>query len=689
MERARLEHEHGEKQGRSCPACGATVSLRRCGSCGAAAEAGEFFIERVIAQTDHSRVYLALTRAGERVALKEILFARVPEAAQLDAFERECALLSQLSHPRIPRYLGSFSEGDGVERRLYLAQEFIPGSSLLEKLKTHTFSEAECRELAQQILPILAYLHGRSPQVIHRDLKPSNLLLRDDGQLMLVDFGVARSITSRTHGSTLVGTFGYMPLEQLGGTVDATSDLYALGATLVHLLSREPPERMLGPGYKLEFGGKVSVSPAFARFLSTLTASSVTDRFATAELALEALAETDHGKRRVVIGALVVGLVLNVAVGTMYLLGRDGQNASAPLPHSARFTEAKPSNAAADPELLRLEPKGAEALAAELQRLRASGMEDLATRLEAKVAEVRARFRAENGDTVAVIRTTVATGKGVALPGADADPIEGQYFVQLLLPTMRWPVRFHGYYPAELELTRRPGEVCYLEAVPLRPLDAKTRAELRGRISLPEQLERKRIWASIGLSHGYFGDRNTQVSEAPLENYRRFEVDANGQFQLGNLVPAEYDLSLRVPGRVDLYRRLSLRPGMLDLGEIELEIPKPLSISFLFASGPDFSSATLRKQLVQGGMRWSATPQSEALNDLVFKQTGGRITFSYYHGMTRMIDLGAGSLEEHRGVDPSAFQLIRPDEVPLQLGHVYLLQSRPDRWVLFVLAEPS
>jgi serine/threonine protein kinase len=82
----------------------------------------------------------------------------------------------------------------------------------------------------------------QTPPVLHRDLKPANVVLRPDGTLALVDFGSVRTLsTDRTHGSTLVGTFGYMPPEQLGGTVDRTSDLYALGATLLHDLTGRDP----------------------------------------------------------------------------------------------------------------------------------------------------------------------------------------------------------------------------------------------------------------------------------------------------------------------------------------------------------------------------------------------------------------------------------------------------------------
>ncbi len=107
--------------------------------------------------------------------------------------------------------------------------------------------------MAAQLLEVLAFLQRRSPPVLHRDLKPANVLLRPDGSVALVDFGSVRTLSAdRTHGSTLVGTFGYMPPEQLGGTVDRTSDLYALGATLLHALTGKPPVEWLGKGLEIQ-----------------------------------------------------------------------------------------------------------------------------------------------------------------------------------------------------------------------------------------------------------------------------------------------------------------------------------------------------------------------------------------------------------------------------------------------------
>ena len=273
----------------TCPSCGTTLEAPRCLHCGAAATAGGFRVLRLLHEGNHSRVYLAQGPDGQRIALKELLFSLAPDAKALDDFAREGALLHQLAHPAIPRFIATFQEGSGAGTRLYLAQEFVEGKTLLAQLTDHRFSAAEAEGLARQLLPVLAYLHALSPPIIHRDLKPANLIVRPDGSLALVDFGSAREVKpGGTHRATLAGTFGYLPPEALGGTVDLTADLYALGATLVHLLSRRPPEEALwNPEQAL--GALVQAPPAFVAWLSKLTASRRGDRFSSAAEALAAL----------------------------------------------------------------------------------------------------------------------------------------------------------------------------------------------------------------------------------------------------------------------------------------------------------------------------------------------------------------------------------------------------------------
>ena len=226
-------------------------------------------MERVLAEGPHARVYLARDGIGRRVALKELQFSTVPSIQEIDAFEREAEALRSLHHPGIPAFVGSFREGTGVGLRLYLASEYVSGETLAARIGRGPLSTEEARSVAEQLLQVLEFLQRRSPPVLHRDIKPANVLLKPDGTVALVDFGSVRTLSAdRTHGSTLVGTFGYMPPEQLGGTVDRTSDLYALGATLLHALTGKTPVEWLGKTLGIQV--PPGLAPPFDRLLPAL-----------------------------------------------------------------------------------------------------------------------------------------------------------------------------------------------------------------------------------------------------------------------------------------------------------------------------------------------------------------------------------------------------------------------------------
>ena len=272
--------------GTFCPACDDVVRADQCESCGACVRAGGYTIERVVVQHAHGRMYVARDADRTKVALKELAFVQAPDAEARAAFEREARILRALDHPAIPRFVASFEEGRGVHTRYYLAQELVDGQSLAVRLGEHFYAEAEIIELARQVLRVLVYLQGLSPMVVHRDIKPSNLVQRADGSIAVVDFGAAH-VQGATVGSTSIGTFGYMPVEQMVGLVDGTTDTYALGASLLHLLTRREPWKLLqNPAWDA-----VNVTPKLRAYLQKLVAAEPRDRFASAALALDTL---DH-----------------------------------------------------------------------------------------------------------------------------------------------------------------------------------------------------------------------------------------------------------------------------------------------------------------------------------------------------------------------------------------------------------
>ncbi len=313
----------------TCVGCNEVHESDRCPNCGVPSAPGGYRVERVLAQTAHSRMFVATGPDGTRVAVKELVFALVPGVEQLEAFDREVEVLESLEVAGVPRILASFTEGRGPGTRLYLVQEYVEGTSLADRLREGPMSEEETASIARRVLEILQRLHSRRPPVVHRDVKPANLIERSDGEIVLVDFGSARLLPNEvTYRSTLVGTYGYMPPEQLAGSVDPTADLYSLGATLAHLLSGRAPAELLRDGLVLEVDGRIPASPRFRRWLSRLLAGTRTKRFRSAAEALRALdalrapdpAASALSNRLVlaVTGALVVlGVIALVAVNVV------------------------------------------------------------------------------------------------------------------------------------------------------------------------------------------------------------------------------------------------------------------------------------------------------------------------------------------------------------------------------------
>ncbi|MEH2033803.1 MAG: serine/threonine-protein kinase [Nostoc sp.] len=224
------------------------------------------------------------------VVVKLLAFGGTVQWDDLKLFEREAQILKQLNHPRIPRYIDYFCIDD---RTLWftLIQEYIPGESLKDKLALgKRFSEKQARKIAVEVLNILTYLHELNPGVLHRDIKPSNLIWGEDNRIYLVDFGAVQDKAAREGVTfTVVGTYGYAPMEQFGGRAVPASDLYALGATLIHLLTGTSPSDLPQQDLRLQFTDRVNLSPNFVNWLQKLIEPAPEQRFTSANQAINAL----------------------------------------------------------------------------------------------------------------------------------------------------------------------------------------------------------------------------------------------------------------------------------------------------------------------------------------------------------------------------------------------------------------
>lgn len=229
-------------------------------------------------------------RLKKPVIVKELSLAHLDNWKSYELFEREVNILKQLKHDGIPLLIDSFKVEREQDLLLYLVMDRAPGQSLENKLKEGWHpSQAEVIDLAKQALNILVYLHSFRPPVIHRDIKPSNLVLNEEGQLYFIDFGAVQEVIEPAGGSTIVGTFGYMPLEQFSGQTYPASDLYALGATLIHLLTGIHPSELILDGMELQFNSLVFCSPDLTFWLEKMVNPDYSKRFSSAHSALEEL----------------------------------------------------------------------------------------------------------------------------------------------------------------------------------------------------------------------------------------------------------------------------------------------------------------------------------------------------------------------------------------------------------------
>lgn len=195
-------------------------------------------------------VYLAHDRnlGGVERAVKEMIQSSIEEEQQkkaIEDFKRESMILTTLDHPSIPTIYDYFF--DEAEGRFYLVMKYIGGGDLASRLRSTAggrIDEKTVTEWALQIIDVLSYLHTLPTTIVYRDLKPSNIMLDEkSGRVMLIDFGIARSIDQgREQGVTAVGTMGYAPPELFSGNVEPRSDIYSLGSTMFHLLTGADPQ---------------------------------------------------------------------------------------------------------------------------------------------------------------------------------------------------------------------------------------------------------------------------------------------------------------------------------------------------------------------------------------------------------------------------------------------------------------
>lgn len=222
---------------------------------------------------------------GVALAIKQLRIADMTDWKAHELFERETATLGALAHPAIPGLVDAFIDVDSSDPSAFLVMEFVEGTNLsTAQREGEKWSIEELERLLDEILVVLEYLHSRQPPIIHRDLKPSNIIRREDGRFVLVDFGAVQTLMpDAVGGSTVIGTSGYLPLEQLRGRAVPASDLYALGSTLVHLATGRDPNDLETVRGRLQYRELCTLPDSLGAAIDAMVEPHIEDRAASVE----------------------------------------------------------------------------------------------------------------------------------------------------------------------------------------------------------------------------------------------------------------------------------------------------------------------------------------------------------------------------------------------------------------------
>jgi outer membrane protein assembly factor BamB/tRNA A-37 threonylcarbamoyl transferase component Bud32 len=235
--------------------------------------ANRYAIQEVVGLGGMGSVYRArdmhFPNVTKLVAVKEMINTAPDPLVRetiVQNFEREANLLATLHHPAIPRIYDYFS----LESRSYLVLEFIHGKDM-EAIISDTngfLTEEQVLNWSIELCDVLEYLHKHKPDpIIFRDMKPSNVMINSSGDVILVDFGIAKAFQTGIKG-TMIGTEGYSPPEQYRGEATPTADVYALGATIHHALTRRDPR--LEPPFSFSERPLRRINPAVSPEFETI-----------------------------------------------------------------------------------------------------------------------------------------------------------------------------------------------------------------------------------------------------------------------------------------------------------------------------------------------------------------------------------------------------------------------------------
>lgn len=258
--------------------------------------------ESCLKHSEGKQVYLVVdSRTGGKAIL------RITAHDSGDRADAEWDILSRLDHPGIPKTFGRLVTSDTS----YIVREYIPGDPLDVVVARKTLSAQEVFDLACKLCEILGYLHRQMPPIIHRDIKPQNIIMKADGDIVVTDFGIARTYKPGAESDTqYVGTLPYAPPEQYGYAQSTPqTDIYALGIVLVYLSTGSPDRQNLQD--KIE-------DKKLLALIKRCIAFDPADRFTSVDEISRFIGKTYKPKRTIVL-ACAAGLVLTLAIGAVIL----------------------------------------------------------------------------------------------------------------------------------------------------------------------------------------------------------------------------------------------------------------------------------------------------------------------------------------------------------------------------------
>lgn len=264
---------------------------------------GKYEVLKLIGKGGMSKVYLAMDKnLNKQWAIKEIerkAYDKNNEVVVASAMA-EANMMKKLDYPSLPRIVDIIEK----ENVIYVVMDYIEGETLSSVLSKEGAQPQEVViEWAKELCRVLDYLHTQNPPIIYRDMKPANIMLQPNGNIKLIDFGIAREYKEQNLADTVsLGTKGYAAPEQFGGKgqTDARTDVYCLGVTLYHLLTGQNPCEPPYEIYPIRYWNP-QLSSGLEAIIQKCTQLNPEDRYQScAELlyALDHYDEMDEGYRK-------------------------------------------------------------------------------------------------------------------------------------------------------------------------------------------------------------------------------------------------------------------------------------------------------------------------------------------------------------------------------------------------------